>query len=200
MKNLPNFQFYHNKDSKQLDVVMHGISQGIDSRFMTKIINAARVEGNSVVAFNFEYLDRGETKSSGNELIEERATLQKILDYSNANDFDNIRLIGKSLGGIVLARYLKDLKEEVYSKFSAIIFGYVVGDIDIKTFTGAIRIIHGSRDKFGDINAVKKDLDGARSEKIDLIEIEGASHSYCNPENDEPIYEDEAIRKGFNLS
>lgn len=198
MKTLPNFQFYHNKDSKQLDIVMHGISEGIESRFMSKIINSAKAEGNSVVAFNFEYLDRGETKSSGNELNEERATLQKILDYCNANDFDHIRLIGKSLGGIVLARYLKDIKEEDQSKFSVLIFGYVIGDIDIKSFTGSIRIIQGSKDKFGDLSAVKKDLEGAKSQNIDMIEIEGASHGYKNPTNDEPEYEDEAISKGLN--
>ncbi len=196
----PSFYFYHNKSSKQLDVIMHGLKEGMESRFIKKVFRSSKERGNSVISFNFEYLTRGGNKSSGIELTEERESLQAVLDFCRSKNYEHIKLIGKSLGGIVLARYLKDIEEDKHSKFSALIFGYDIGYIDIKSFTGSIRIIQGSKDKYGDINAVKKDLEGAKSKNIDFIEIEGASHSYCNPENDEPIYVDKAIRSAFSFN
>ena len=68
---LPNYKYFFNNKAEVLDVVLHGGSQGMDSGFMNKIIEASRIEGNSVVAFNFPYIERGEENSSGQELLEE---------------------------------------------------------------------------------------------------------------------------------
>ena len=194
---LPNFKYFYNNKAKTLDVVLHGGSQGMDSSLINKIVEASRKKGNSVVAFNFPYIERGEEKSSGPELLEEIGALQSILDFCQADIFDSIRLIGKSLGGVVAGHYLKKLDRDQLNKFSLIIFGYDIGYIDLKNFPGKIVIIQGDKDKFGDVEAVKSDMRGAISKNIVYLSVKGADHSYRVPETKEPIYEDEAVSKAF---
>lgn len=196
---LPNFKYFHNNKAKILDVVLHGGSQGMDSGLISKIVEASRESDNSVVAFNFPYIERGKENSSGPELIEEIGALQSILDFCQSDKYESIRLIGKSLGGVVAGHYLKKIDGDQLEKYSLIIFGYDIGYIDLKEFPGKIVIIQGSKDKFGDVEAVKNDLNGAISKHITYSSIEGADHSYRNPENKEPIYEDEAVRLAFCL-
>lgn len=196
---LPNFKYFHNNKAKILDVVLHGGSQGMDSGLINKIVDASRKSGNSVVAFNFPYIERGEENSSGPELIEEIDALQSVLDYCQSDKFENIRLIGKSLGGVVAGHYLKKVDPEQLTKFTLIILGYDIGYINLKSFPGKIVIIQGSKDKFGDIEAVRNDLNGAISKDITYLSVDGADHSYRIPETKEPIYEDEAIKIVFGL-
>ncbi len=190
---LPNFKYFFNNKTETLDVVLHGSSQGMDSDFINKIIEAARKEGKSVIAFNFPYIERGEENSSGPELIEEIDVLKNILDYCQSDNYSHIRLIGKSLGAVVAAAYLEKLEANQMKKYSVIIFGYDIGYIDIKDFSGKIVIVQGSKDKFGNVEAVKQDMSGAISKDITYCSIEGADHSYRVSETKEPIYEDEAI-------
>jgi predicted alpha/beta-hydrolase family hydrolase len=195
--NLPNFKYFYNNRAKNLDVILHGGSQGMDSGLINKIIEASRKNGNSAVAFNFPYIERGEEKSSGPELIEETDALQSVLNFCQADKFESIRLIGKSLGGVVAGHYLKKLDPNQLDKFSLIIFGYDIGYIDLKTFPGKIVIIQGEKDKFGDVEAVKNDMKGAVSKDIAYLSVKGADHSYRVPETKEPIYEDEAVKMAF---
>lgn len=195
--NLPNFKYFHNNKANTLDVVLHGSSGGMDSSLVNKIIDASRKNGNSVVVFNFPFFDRGEEKSSGPELIEEIDTLQTVLDYCQSEKFKNIRLIGKSLGGCIAGSFLKKIDNNQLNKYSLIIFGYDIGYIDLKAFPGKIVVIQGSKDKFGDIEAVKNDMVGAVSKKITYLSVEGADHSYRVPETKEPIYEDDAVTMAF---
>lgn len=194
---LPNFKYFHNNKAKTLDVVLHGGSQGMNSSLINKIIDASREKGNSVVAFNFPYIERGEENSSGPELIEEIDALQSILDSCQADKYETIRLIGKSLGGVVAGHYLKKIDRDQLEKFSLMIFGYDIGYIDIKDFPGKIVIIQGNKDKFGNIEVVKNDMRGAISKQITYLSVEGADHSYRVPETKEPIYEDEAVKMAF---
>lgn len=195
--NLPNFKYFYNNRAKNLDIVLHGGSQGMDSDLINKIIEASQKNGNNVVAFNFPYIERGEENSSGPELIEEVDALQSILSFCQVDNFDSVRLIGKSLGGVVAGHYLKKLDPNQLDKFNLMIFGYDIGYIDLKTFPGKIVIIQGEKDKFGDVEAVKNDMKGAISKDIVYLSIKGADHSYRVPETKEPIYEDEAVRVAF---
>lgn len=193
----PNFKFFYNNKSTTLDVVLHGGSQGMDSGLINKVLEASRKQGNSVVAFNFPYIERGEENSSGPELVEELNALQLVLDYCKPEKFQQLRLIGKSLGGVVIGYFLKKLTPKQSTKFSAIILGYDIGYIDIKGFSGKVRIIQGSKDNFGDIEAVKNEMKDAISKEVEYISIEGADHSYREPNTKEPKYEDEAVRMIF---
>jgi len=193
----PNFKFFYNNRANTLDVVLHGSSQGMDSLFINKVVEASRNIGNSVVALNFPFFDRGEEKSSGPELIEELETLQIVLDECKSETYEHVRLIGKSLGGVIAGMYLSKKNKSDLNKFELIIFGYDIGYIDIKSFPGKIRIVQGSKDKFGDIEAVKKDMVGSVSTNIEYLTIEGADHSYRVPETKEPIFEDQAVSLAF---
>lgn len=200
MKDLTSLQFYHNSKSDTLDVVLHGGSYDINTPFMQKVFNTCKEKGQSVIAFNFPYTERGEENSSGPELKEELETLQKFLDYCDYKKFKKIRLIGKSLGGIVASFYLDKLDDESARKFSVVILGCVVGSLDkLKNFKGQIRVIQGEKDKFGNIEMVKQDLKDAKSKNIQFFEIPNANHSFKDPKTDEPIYMDAAMKILFDL-
>jgi predicted alpha/beta-hydrolase family hydrolase len=159
---------------------------------MQKIFNECVRQGHSVANFNFPYFERGEEQSSGPDLKEELEALQSILDECKAKEYKHIRLIGKSLGAIIASYYLKSLSKEEQSKYSVIVFGYVTGIIDLKTFEGKIDIIQGEKDRFGNIEVVKNYLKDAVSKDINYFEIKNADHSYRD-ELKEPVFEDEAI-------
>ncbi len=179
-------------DSDTLDVLLHGAGGGMEHSNMRKAFGVCLRKGHSVVNFNFPFFERGEEHSSGPDLVEEVDALRKVLIKCNANEYKYIRLIGKSLGAIIAAKYLSMLKSSEQRKFSVIIFGYDTGMIDISTFPGKVSIIQGEKDKYGNVEIVKKDLKNSASSDISYFEISGADHSYRN-EQKEPVYEDEAI-------
>lgn len=193
MKNAPTFQYYHNPKSETLDVILQGGSYGIDSPFMQKVFTACKEMEHSVIGFNFQYFDRGEEHSSGPELKEELETTQQILEITEYKNYKRVRLIGKSLGGLVASYYLSSLPKEKHKQFEIIILGYLTGEVRLSNFSGMITVIQGEKDKHGDIESVQKDLRDAVSRDISYYEIPNADHSYRDPETKEPIYEDNAI-------
>lgn len=189
--NIPSLKFIE-KQSDTLDILLHGSSGGMDYSLMQKIFNECVKQYHSVANFNFPYFERGEEQSSGPELKEELETLQSVLDVCKAKEHKHIRLIGKSLGAIIASYYLRVLSKEEQSKYSVVVFGYVTGSVDLKTFEGKIDIIQGEKDKFGNIETVKNDLKNAVSKSINYYEIKNADHSYRN-EQKEPVFEGEAM-------
>lgn len=187
-----NSLVFKDTNSVTLDVLFHGSSGGMNYTLMQKIFDKCVTQGHSVANFNFPYFERGEEQSSGLELKEELETLESVLNECKEKEYKHIRLIGKSLGAIIASYYVKTLPKVEQSKYSVIVFGYVTGSIDLKTFEGRIDIIQGENDKFGNIEAVKHDLKDAVSKNINYYEIKNADHSYRS-ESKEPIFEDEAI-------
>lgn len=189
---IPSLEFIQNNNSDTLDVLLHGSSGGMNYSLMQKIFDECVKKGHSVANFNFPYFERGEDQSSGPELKEELETLQAVLNECKAKEYQQIRLIGKSLGAIIASYYLKSSPKEEQSKYSIIVFGYVTGSIDLKSFQGNIDIIQGEKDKFGNIEIIKNNLKDSVSKNINYFEIKNADHSYRN-ESKEPVFEDEAI-------
>ncbi len=178
--------------SDTLDVLLHGAGGGMNHSNITKAFEVCVKQGHSVINFDFPFFERGEEHSSGPDLTEEIETLKKVLTECKADKYKHIRLIGKSLGAIIAAKYLSQLAPDVQKKFSVVIFGYDTGMIDISGFPGKVTIIQGEKDKFGNIEVVMKDLRNAASKDISYFEIPNADHSYRN-EQKEPVYEDKAI-------
>ena len=189
---MTNTSVFKNQNSDTLDILLHGSKGGMNHSLMQKIFDECIKQGHSVANFNFPYFERGEEQSSGPELKEELEILQSVLDECKANEYKHIRLIGKSLGAIIASYYLKSLPKEKQSKYSLVVFGYVTGSINLKSFEGKIDIIQGQNDKFGNIETVKNDLRDAVSNNINYFEIKNADHSYRN-ELKEPAFENEAI-------
>lgn len=186
-------EFSEGENKDILDVILHGSSPGIEGGFFKKLFEASKVSNHSVVMFNFPFIERGEDHSSGPELLEEITTLKQVLVDYKADDYQHVRLIGKSLGGIIAGAYLKRLDKPLLDKYSLVVLGYVTGGIDIKSFPGKITIIQGSEDRFGNIEAVKKDMENAVSRDVTFHSVDGADHSYRNPISKEPISEDQAV-------
>ncbi len=195
MKLLTSFNYHDNPNSEQLDIILQGGSYGIESTFIRNIYDNSVKKGNSVIAFNFPYYERGEESSSGPELKEELNALQNILDYSRYKEYKHVRLIAKSLGGIVASYYLSNLSQKDMNNFSVVVLGYIAGQTKLKQFNGPIKIIQGEKDKFGGIDVVKEDMKSAVSKEIQFIEIPNADHSYREMETKEPRYEKLAISK-----
>lgn len=193
MNKLTSFLHFHNSKASVLDIILHGRSGGINSSFMQKLFQYSKNRSNSVIMFNFPFLERGEENSSGPELKEELEMLRKMLSIANHDKFNHIRLIGKSLGGIVASSYLNNLSNKEKKLYEVIILGYVTGYVNLKNFTGKITIIQGEKDRFGNIEVVKKDMDGARSQSITYHQISNADHSFRDPKTKQPIYENRVI-------
>lgn len=197
MTQVPSFKYFYCSDSKILDVILPGISEGMDSEFILKILYRSRFKKNSVVTFNYPFFERDEKQSSGEELYEEVRALENILDFISANSFETIRLIGKSLGAIIAAKFLSKLSKSEQNKFSLIVLGYIIGDINLKDVESDITIIQGSRDRFCKINEVKKELKRIGKVSYKIYEIEGASHGFRDKENEKIEYYDDVILKIF---
>ncbi|OGM29496.1 hypothetical protein A2630_00690 [Candidatus Woesebacteria bacterium RIFCSPHIGHO2_01_FULL_44_10] len=194
MMDFTSFQIYHNSKSDTLDVILHGgSSEGMEMSLIRKVYQLSVNQGHSVIAFNFPFAERGQDQSSGPELVEELGVLQKFLDFCDYKKYKKVRLISKSLGGIVASFYLDKLNKSLRSKFSIIILGYVTGSLRLKNFNGPITVIQGEKDKFGNIEVVKGDLKDVKSRQIRYFEIPKADHSYRDTETKEPVYEDKAM-------
>lgn len=192
MTTVKSLKLHKNDQSEVIDILLHGSKGGMNYSLMQKIFDECVKHGHSVANFNFPYFERGEEQSSGRELKEELETLQSVLDQSKANDYKHIKLIGKSLGAIVASYYLNSLTINEQSKYSIVVFGYIKGYTNLKSFKGDIYIIQGEKDNYGNIKVVKSDFKDAISKDINYFEIKGADHSYKN-ELKEPIFEDETI-------
>jgi len=175
---LPNFKYFYNNKSNTLDIILPGGSYGMDSSFIEKVIASCKNAGHCVLAFNFPYFDRGEEHSSGPELEEELLVLSELMKFVQANSFEHIRFVAKSLGAIVASFFLKNVIIEEHSKYSVIVLGYVTGSIDLKDFRGKISIIQGEKDKFGGIDVVKKDMESTASSDISYFQIEGGGSQF----------------------
>jgi len=193
MSNIPNNKYFENKNSETLSVLLNGANYLMDSPFMVKLFENEKKKGNSVLSFNFPFQDRGETHSSGEELPEETEALSRIVEkYANGKT-SKIKLIAKSLGSIVAIKYLSQLPKEEQTKYSLYILGTPLRFMTKEDFISPIAVIQGSEDKNGGTSEVKKFFEYLSNDQVKYFEIKGADHSFCNPQNKEPLYEDEAI-------
>jgi predicted alpha/beta-hydrolase family hydrolase len=185
----------HNFNTQNAYLIMHGGSKGIESEFLQKLIDKSASSNTTTLAFNFPYLDRGEESSSGPELIEELETMHTMVQMLADLGVKNITIIAKSLGGIVASYYLNSKLRSNNISFSLIIMGFVIPDVRLPLEVDKLIVIQGAEDKFGNIQKVREFLSEPHPNSS-LISVEGADHSYRDPEKN-PIYEDEAIDAAF---
>ena len=176
-----------NRDSAYL--VLHGISEGISSDFIQRIYKGLADRGETVLAFNWPYLDAGGEPSK--DLVDEQAALQLATDFLHSEGYTQLHIAAKSLGGIVASRWLQqpnDLGVDVA------ILGYVIGDVTTASLTDKLRlVVQGERDRFGNGEAVQSELE-SHNITATVIEIADADHSYRNQAG-EPAYQQEAVKK-----
>ena len=189
---LPTLQFLHSANSPKLAIIVHGASEGIDSDFMSELINKCYSNSSSVLAIQMPFKDRGESQSSGKELNEELEALRTALEFVDCKSFSSLYFIGKSLGGIILSRYLDTNNFTPDIEINLCILGFIVGDTIIPNHINTIKVIQGEFDKYGNPNDVNSILNQSQIKNKELHIIKQADHSYRNS-NKEPEYYKKAI-------
>lgn len=186
-----SYKYYRKLNSKTVYLVLHGGGpEGIETPFISRIIDVLTTKGSSVFGFNFPYCERGEENSSGEELAEETAALEDVVQYLRNEGYEKIVIVAKSLGGITTSYWLE---QHPASDVEVVVLGYVLSSVKTRALVDSLRIvIQGENDRFGDAAAVEEELAKAGVD-AKVIEVPQADHSYRN-EQKEPIYQDQAIQ------
>jgi predicted alpha/beta-fold hydrolase len=191
---MPNTFIYNsNYKADKLVIINHGVNEGIRSEFLTKISNKAYDAGFSTLLTQMKYKDRGESKSSSMELVEEIQTVKEILNSIDLSRYNSIHFVGKSLGGLIFNRYIQDYRNTLPNDTKLTFLGFLVEFAEInEKMNYPMNIIQGTKDKYGtkiqldELLAKHKDID------FKVIYIENADHSYRNSEK-LPVFQDLAI-------
>jgi len=184
------YKYYRKLNSKTVYLVLHGGGpEGIETPFISNIINALTTTGNSVFGFNFPYCERGEESSSGEELTEETTALDQVVQFLRNEGYEKIIIVAKSLGGIITSYWLEQHPTE---NVELVVLGYVIGSVKTSALQNKLRlIIQGENDRFGNARAVEEELATFNIE-ADVVEVPKADHSYRN-EQKEPVYQEQTI-------
>ncbi|PID32204.1 hypothetical protein CR970_01680 [Candidatus Saccharibacteria bacterium] len=185
------YKYYRKLNAKTVYLVLHGGgSRGVETPFISNVINALTGTGDSVFGFNFPYCERGEEVSSGEALTEETAALNKAVQFLRSEGHEKIIIVAKSLGGITTSYWLEQHPDE---NVELVVLGYVIGSVKTEALLGKLRlVIQGENDRFGDAEAVRAEL-AEHGVIADAVEVPRADHSYRN-EQKEPVYQGEAIK------
>jgi len=185
-----SYKYYRKLNAKTVYLVLHGGGpEGIETPFISNIINALTGTGSSVFGFNFPYCERGEENSSGEELTEETAALDKVVQFLRNEGYEKIVVVAKSLGGIITSYWLERQADE---NVEVVVLGYVIGSVKTEALQGKLRlVIQGENDRFGNTEAVEAEL-AKHDVTADVVEVPRADHSYRN-EQKEPVYQNGAI-------
>ncbi len=188
----PTLLFNSFKQSKRLVILTHGASEGIENSFLQNFIHKFTNQKVSVLAIQMPFKDRGENSSSGPELLEELQVVEQAMKLVNLFEYESIDFIGKSLGGIILSKFLNSQDKSFQTKTSLTILGYIYGDVEINNYSGKLVVIQGENDKYGDKKEIHNDLGKCISKDKSLVIIPNADHSYRN-KNKEPVYQSEVV-------
>jgi predicted alpha/beta-hydrolase family hydrolase len=185
------YKYYHKHDSKTVYLVLHGGgAEGVETPFISNIIDSLVTTGSSVFGFNFPYCERGEENSSGPELTEETAALDEVVQFLQSEGYERVIIVAKSLGGITTSYWLAQHPDTLVH---VIVLGYVIGSVKTEAWHDKLSaVIQGEHDRFGNGDAVKEEL-ATHNITAKVLELPMADHSYRN-EQKEPVYQTEAIR------
>jgi predicted alpha/beta-hydrolase family hydrolase len=179
------------QDSRYAFLLLHGIHEGLDSRFMSDIFEACS-ETNTTLAIDFPYLHRDGGKPTKG-LIEEQQVVNEAYEILRRVQLAPVYIIAKSLGGIVASQWIEQRSPEPDVQLA--ILGYVLHD---GVQTAALKdhlqvVIQGENDRFGNSQAIRNELADFEV-KAQVIGIPGADHSYRNDKG-QPAYEQAAIEQ-----
>ena len=189
------FNYYKRKNTKSVYLILHGSGlNGINDSFIQNIFSSLQDDiSRSIFMFNFLYCERGEKGSSGKELLEEKETLEIVLDFLEKEGYEEIIIIAKSLGGIIVSSYFEGEKHPNI-KIKVIILGMVLGDFLTENLKGKLGlVIQGENDRFGNGEKVKEELQ-RKGVNASIVEIKNADHSYRDF-NGNPVFQQKAIEE-----
>lgn len=186
------YAYYHKQSSNRVYIVLHGSGMaGVESPFITDIMQALIKTGQSVFGLNFPYCERGEEHSSGAELLEEVEAIRLSIVWLQEKGY-KITIVAKSLGAIAASFYLEHYPNE---DIELVVLGYVRGDVKTKAIRNNLKlVIQGENDRFGGPDVVTDELGDI---SCTVMMIEKADHSYRNNEK-QPVYQEVAIATLLN--
>lgn len=178
---------YHKQSSKHVYLVLHGSGvAGVESSFISAIIQTLVKTGQSVFGLNFPYCERGEETSSGPELVEEIETIRLVVLRLQEQGY-RITIVAKSLGAIAASFYLEQHPDD---NIKIVVLGYVIGDVKTEAIKNNLKlIIQGENDRFGGNDALRDELGDITC--VASI-IKKADHSYRDDAG-QPVYQQEAL-------
>lgn len=188
MDNL-TYKYYRKNSGKKVFIVLHGSGPvGVETSFITSIFDAIATTKNSVIGFNFPFCDREEVNSSGPELKEEVKSLKCVIDFVHSESYEEIRIIAKSLGGIIASYYLEQYPD---SEIDLAILGYIPNEIRQNAIINNLSlVIQGENDRFASPSKIKELV----NKSVEVVAIKNADHSYRDKKK-EPIYQDLVIKE-----
>lgn len=83
----------------QINILIHGYSEGYTSEFMQYIAKNLEKNGKEVLGFDFRYITNHSEPSEN--LEDELNQLKDVIEDCKKNGYTHINLIGKSLGGTI---------------------------------------------------------------------------------------------------
>ncbi len=176
----------------ELFVINHGASEGINSEFMNKIQVKLEKANKNYIFIQMPYKNRGDERSSGPETMEEINTVKEIFNDLELFNYSKISFIGKSLGGLILTRFISQNVEKFLGKLTFTQLGFLVGEIVVPENIDSFHIIQGENDKYGSLSDVKSIIEDHKALPIKLTIIDKADHSYRDSDKN-PTFHDAAI-------
>lgn len=176
----------------ELYVINHGASEGINSDFMNKLQLQLENAKKNYIFIQMPYKNRGEERSSGQETLEEIALIKEAFIELGLYEYSKIHFIGKSLGGLILTRFITQNFNQFIGNLYFTQLGFLVGDITIPSNLKSFHIIQGENDKYGSIVDVNSVIESNKGLSIKLTQIPNADHSYRDTDKN-PIYHQQAI-------
>ena len=184
------YLYQHGIEQHQAHLILHGVTEGIDSKFIQNIFKSLKTKTGSLLAFNFPYINAGTSPSD--QLDEEVSALHTAIIFLQAQGISTIHIVAKSLGGIVVS-YWYEHHKPADIKITLTILGYVLGDVHTKTIKPILlKVIQGGLDDYGNAEAVKNELN-QYDIVASVIEIADADHSYRDSQGN-PTHQQQAIQ------
>jgi predicted alpha/beta-hydrolase family hydrolase len=178
--------------SEDLNVIVHGGGEGINSVFIQKIKNV--YDDESTLLIQMPFMDRGEEGTTTPTFDEEIKTVEDVMKQVDLSKIKNINFVGKSIGAHILIAYIYKNYSELDNYNLRITFLGMLVDLFKYEETKPIRIsiLQGTKDKYGSIDDIISMIKQSNSPLISLVRFENADHSFKD-ENKNPIYQNDVI-------
>lgn len=182
MHNFTNIQ-YHNIHSKTLVFALPWARWSCNSKSQTDIMTYFINQWISFISMNYHHQDNSDpfTMAMHYYLKKEElvAQIKEFRESINTHQYENIILIGTSLGGVLFNQIIDYFGERAKQLF---IIGYLTWYIDSNKLITPTIIIQWAFDKYGGINKVQWNIVW-NSQTISYHEIPNADHSFYDVNN-----------------
>jgi predicted alpha/beta-hydrolase family hydrolase len=181
-------------NSEDLNVIVHGGGEGINSDFIQNIKNV--YDDESTLLIQMPFMDRGEEGGTTPTFDEEIITIEEVIKLVDLTKIKNLNFVGKSIGAHILLAYIYKNYTQLDNYNLRITFLGMLVDLFKYDETKPIRIsiLQGTKDKYGSIEDIVTMIKQTKSSLISLVRFENADHSFKD-ENKNPIYQDDVIKQ-----